>query len=271
MKPKLMLPLLVCPVFSIVMFYCVFIICRSAYRSFEPAAVFTMIGMIYINIVVFWYFDRIKSAFEYKRKSEAAELKIELQKQYFEILDEHQQATDALWHDMKKHINLMKLLINEGQHKITSEYIHQLEAQMDSKVKIIRTEYPVLSALLTEQEQRAKKANIAFDIDVRLASDMRIAPVDLCVILGNLFDNAFEACLFLEVEIVKYIKISIVQRNNAVAIKVENSFFPAMQPERRSGKHGIGLRNVRQTANKYGGKIDVATDNGAFMVSILFP
>ena len=65
---------------------------------------------------------------------------------------------------------------------------------MSDTVKIIRTDYPVLSALLTEQKQRAKRYNIPFNIDVRLESDMKITPVDLCIILGNLFDNALNVC-----------------------------------------------------------------------------
>ena len=67
-----------------------------------------------MNIIMFWYFDRVKASFAYKSKSEAAEIKLELQKQYHDILNEHQRETDKLWHDMKKHINVMKTLVNSG-------------------------------------------------------------------------------------------------------------------------------------------------------------
>ncbi|MPN09045.1 hypothetical protein SDC9_156333 [bioreactor metagenome] len=224
-----------------------------------------------MNIIIFWYFDRVRAAFEYKSKSNAADLKIELQTQYFDVLTEHQRKTDALWHDMKKHISLMKSLLNDGHQDITSEYIHKLETEMSDKIKIIRTEYPVLSALLTEQKQRAKKADIPFDIHVRLGSELKIEPVDLCVILGNLFDNALDACSLLPPEANKNISTSIGQRNNAVAIVFENTYMPTTKPRIRSGKHGLGLKNVRQAISKYNGQMVISEENNIFKASIVFP
>jgi hypothetical protein len=270
-EPKMMLPLLLCQVFSIMLAYYVFVICVEVYGGFRPVALWTMIGVVYMNIIVFWYFDRIKLAFAYKSKNEAAELKLELQKQYFAILEEHQQETDALWHDMKKHIQLMKTLLNQGQQELTSEYMQDLEVEMNDKIKVIRTEQPVLSALLSEQTQRARKAGIRFDLDVRLESEMKIAPVDVCVILGNLYDNAFEACLSLPPDTEKQITGAIIQRHTALVIHIENACGVTAKPRRRAGKHGLGLKNVQRAVNKYGGKMDITSENGIYRVGILVP
>lgn len=267
-EPKLMLPLMLCQVFSIILAYYVFIICIDVFNGFPPIALLAMIGIIYMNIVIFWYFDRVKMAFEYKSKNDIADYKMKLQKEYFEILNKHQQETDALWHDMKKHLSLMKTLINNGQQDITAEYIFELETQMNETIKIIRTDHPVLSALLTEQMQRAKKAGICFDIDVRLNSNMKIDPVDLCVILGNLFDNAFEACELLMPKDEKYIKTSIVQRNHVLIIKIENTYSPDSTTRRRFGKHGFGQKNIRRAIEKYNGKIDINENDGIYEVTI---
>ncbi|MDR3270624.1 MAG: ATP-binding protein [Peptococcaceae bacterium] len=268
---KLMLPLLLCQVFSIMLAYYVFVICVEVYGGFRPVALWTMIGVVYMNIIVFWYFDRIKLAFAYKSKNEAAELKLELQKQYFEILTEHQQETDILWHDMKKHIQLMKTLLNRGQQELTAGYIQELEWEMNDKIKVVRTEHPVLSALLSEQTQRAKKAGIRFELDVRLGSTMKIAPLDLCVILGNLYENAFAACLSLPSETEKQITAAIVQRHTALVIHIENACDATVKPRRRAGKHGLGLKNVQRAVNKYGGKMDIIRENGIYRVEILVP
>ncbi len=267
-EAKLMLPLFLCQVFSIILAYCVYIICTRVFNGFPPVALFTMMGIIYMNIVVFWYFDRVKMAFEYKSRNSVAEYRIELQKEYFELLRKHQQETDALWHDMKKHVSLMKTLINSGRYDVSSEYIRELENQMGDKIKIIRTEYPVLSALLTEQIQRAKKVGIQFDIDVKLNSDMKIAPVDLCIILGNLFDNAFEACELLMPETERNITTSIIQRNNVLIIKVENTYTPADDTRQRLGKHGFGQKNIRQAIAKYNGKMDISKTNNIYRVTL---
>lgn len=266
--PKLMLPLLLCQVFSIILAYYVFIICIDVYNEFPPIALLAMIGILYMNTVVFWYFDRVKMAFEYKSRNEIAEYKMKLQKEYFEILNKHQQETDALWHDMKKHLSVMKTLINNGHQDITAGYIFELETQMNETIKIIRTDYPVLSAVLTEQMQRTKKAGIHFDIDVRLNSNMKIDPVDLCVILGNLFDNAFEACELLMPEVEKNIKAIIIQRNNVLIITIENTYVPISTTRRRFGKHGFGQKNIRHAIAKYNGEIEIIEKNGIYKVTI---
>ena len=270
-ESKAMIPLLLCQVCSIIIAHCIYIISSSIDGRFEGVTLFSVTGILYINIVVFWYFDRIKATFDYLSRIEAEKLNIELKKQYYTALEEHQHEIDALSHDMKKHISLMKTLMNDGQEKITSAYIHELEVQVDSKTKLIRTAYPVLSALLTEQNQRAKKANISYDLDVRLYSDIRIEPVDLCVILGNLFDNALDACMLIPPEENKYIKVDIVQKNNVMVVQIENSYCSMVETRVRSGRHGFGLKNVRQSISKYDGKIKIIEENNVFRVSVLFP
>ena len=270
-EPKLMLPLLLCQVFSITLAHYIFQICSKVYGDFELIALFTMVGLIYINIVVFWYFDRVKIAFELQSKNEAAEYKLELQKKYHETLSLHQQETDRLWHDMKKHINLMKTLINSGHHTITSEYIQELESQMSERIKIVRTDYPVLNALLTEQKQRAKFENVAFEIDVKIESNLKINPVDLCIILGNLYENAFAACALLPLESNRYINTAISQRNGVVTINMQNTYSPNLKPKFHSNKHGLGLKNIKQALLKYNGKIDIIGEEGVYKVSILVP
>lgn len=268
---RMILPLLLCQVVSILLSYYIFIICHNVYGKFSLIAMLSLVGIIYMNAIIFWYFDRIKAAYEYKSRNEAAELKNELQTNYQNLLEQHQKETDALWHDMKKHINLMKSLINSGQSVITSEYVQELEALMGDTVKIIRTEYSILSALLTEQMQRAKKDQIVFDIEVKLESELRMTAVELCIVLGNLFDNAFEAVLHLPPDVNKKIKVSILQRNGAMAISLENPFDPKAKPRKRTRKHGLGLKNVRQVVDKHNGQMKIEDKNNIYKVSIIIP
>lgn len=270
-ESKMMLPLLLCQAFSIILAHYVFIICGEVFNGFSIIALCAMVGIIYINIIIFWYFDRVKAAYEYKCRSEAAELKIALERQYFQILNEHQIETDALWHDMKKHISLMKTLIAEGEHDISSNYIHELETEMDNSIKIIRTNYPVLSALLTEQKRRAMKAEVPYEIEIRLESELKMEPVDLCVILGNLFDNALEACTLLPSEVSRNISAFIGQRNNAISIRFINTYAPQSRSKWHHGKHGLGLKNVQQAIKKYNGKISFVEDTTIFKVFIVVP
>lgn len=267
----MVLPLLLCQIISILLAHYIFLICLDTNQKFDSAALLSMLGIIYINIIIFWYFDRLKIFFEYKSRNEVAEYKLEMQKKYLDMQTLHQKETDALWHDMKKHINLMKSLIDDDQQAITSKYIHELEAQMGETCKIVRTNYPVLSALLTEQVQKAQKAKISLDIDVKLESELKISPVELCIILGNLFDNAFEAIAHLSPDMEKSIKISILQRNGAVLIHIENPFMSKSKAKPRTRKHGYGIKNIRHVVEKNRGNLEIKNDGGLYQVSIIIP
>lgn len=267
----MLIPLLLCQCISVLLAHYVFSICYEIYNSFQINAFFSIAGIMFINIVIFWYFDRVKAAFEYKSQIETAELKLYLQKQYHEVLVEHQRETDALWHDMKKHISLMKLLLRNGYHKITSDYIEDLEEQMSDTITIVRAGIPVLDALLTEQMQQAKKAGIPFEIDVRIEPEIGIAPKDLCVVLGNLFDNALEACLLLPPDVDRHMKATLLQRNHAIAITIKNTYTEAPKQHQGRGKHGLGLKNVREVLNRYNGHMTISQDDGIYEVSILIP
>lgn len=267
-----MLPLLFCQVILIVLAYYIAVVCRNITGTLSIPALAAMIGILYISIVIFWYFDRIKAAFAYKSKSEAAEYKLSLEKQYHTLLAAHQEETDALWHDMKKHIRLLKALIADGQNvALPKNYIHDLEVEMDDSIKIIRTNAPVLSALLTEQKRRTKAAHIPYDIDVRMDAPLKIEAVDLCVMVENLFDNAFEACALMPETSSRHMATKIMQRNNIVAIHFTNTFLPETRKEWHHGHHGLGLRNIEQTVQKYSGQFKTKEKDGIYEASIIIP
>jgi len=270
---KVIFPLLICQGFTIVLAYYVFMIGVEIYRYFNWAVFLSMSGIIYINLIIFWYFDRIRKAFEYKSRQESAEIKLELQKQYYEVLEEHQKETDLLWHDMKKHLGLIKRLVYNGYQNISEEYVQELEDQMNTVSNFVKTSQPVISALLTKEKWKAEKENVEFILNVRLLTDIepKISSVDLCVLVGNIFDNAINACTILPEHSPKYIKAEILQKGCTLVIRTENPYSSNLKVRPRLGKHGLGLKNVHKVVNKYNGNIDIHSEDEVFYVTIIIP
>lgn len=267
---KFALPIIICQICSIMLAYHVFILCFYTYEEFEITGFLSMTSIIYINIVIFWYFDRIKVAYKYKAISEAMEIKLNLQSEYYQTLAEHQKETFALWHDMKKHIDLMRALNNTQQQGLSVSYLDELQDDLSKRLRIVHTEQPIIGALLSEQLKRADREGVTLDLDIRLGSQMKLSPIDLCVIIGNLFDNAFEACATLEYDKSRWIKAEIKQRNQAVFVRISNPISPAKKVK-KSGRHGFGLSNVRKSVNKYAGQFDVGISETEFTATITIP
>lgn len=269
---KRVLPLLLCQVFSIALAHHVFTIGVEVYESFSITVFMSMTGIIYMNIIVFWYFDSIRIALDLQRRNETAEMKLELQKQYYALLEEQQKETDLLHHDIRKHIMLVKALQENGHTSVSDDYVTDLEDHIGSMSYIIQTPQPIISALLTEENRKANNLGIVLNLKVKLSSEIEINPTDLCVLIGNTFDNAIEACAILPPESVKRIDAEIIQKEGLLLISVINPYDPNVKkPSDSNSKHGYGLKNVRKVIAKYGGNIDIEQGAEVFSVRIILP
>ena len=176
-----------------------------------------------------------------------------------------------MWHDIKKHIDLIKALYNTKQNSTAIAYLDELQNDLSRRLRIIQTEDPIIGALLTEQLKRADKEGITFNLDIHLGTQMKLQPIDLCIILGNLFDNAFEACADLDSNCEKLIRIEIKQREQSLFIQMVNSYNSEANKVRRSGRHGFGLNNVKRSVGKYGGQFETNMSKSEYSATIVIP
>jgi len=268
---KLALPLYICPILSLALTYFVFIVGIEIYDYLSIEIFLSLLAILYLNFVVFWYFDSVKSIFDMSLRSEAAEAKLEHQTKYYALFEEHQRDTVAMHHDMRKHILVIKSLICDGQREFAEEYVSELEKRMNQGATLIRTPHPVISALLTELKIKAQKLNVDLEVRVNLISDIRINSTDLCVLIGNLVDNAIEACELLPLNSGAFVKVEIAQRDSKLLIYVENAYSPNSKNPDRSGRHGVGLKNVQKVVGKCGGLMNSNAVNGIYSVRIIIP
>lgn len=112
-------------------------------------------------------------------------------------------------------------------------------------------------------------------------ANLNIQSYDIGVILGNALDNAFEACQKLSAVPGEnpYICLSSFQKGKMFFIEIENSFdgklirrkhseFPVTDKEDKKS-HGIGLTNIKSTAEKYGGAVDWSVNKNVFMLTVM--
>ncbi|MDO4281887.1 MAG: GHKL domain-containing protein [Peptococcaceae bacterium] len=268
---RMFAPLFACQLLSIIIAAYIYRLSSGMLGIFTYLGLIALLCIVYLNVVFYWYFDRIRYTVEYKSRCEAAEYKLSLERKYHALLAQHQADTDALWHDMKKHLRLMKALIAEGESDRSAAYAHDLEARMDGVVKIIRTGEPVLDALLTEEMRRARAANVPFEINARLEGPLAIAAIDLCTILDNLFDNALAASENLADGTAPEIRLSIGQQGGALYIEMTNPYTPKAPLQAPAPRHGLGLKNIRDTVRANGGTFTITDDGQTYHASVILP
>ena len=181
-------------------------------------------------------------------------------------------------HDYKNQMLVTVLMLKNG--KVT-EACNYLSGIVESSIyKIV--EYTGISSIdtvLSEKKRAATEKDICMELDISLSSLCDIDHTDICIILLNLIDNAIEACLKIENEQDKKIKIILKNVNSMVLLKIENSVAQninlkgnnTLLETTKSNKqsHGLGLKIVNSVAEKYNGSLVIKSENNIFTVTVL--
>ena len=110
-------------------------------------------------------------------------------------------------HDYHNHIQTMLALTDKPEE--LRDYLWTLNADLTSVDTVLKTGNVMVDAILNSKLSLIKSKQITVNAKAVVPSELRISEVDLCVIIGNLLDNAMEACLKQENESERFIRIYI--------------------------------------------------------------
>lgn len=194
----------------------------------------------------------------------------------------------SMKHDMKNTLSVVLRLATEkgeSENEELQAYLSELNNTFDGLDFRFKTGNSVIDTLLNMKYHEALRIVPDLQFDVKkllLPSDLVIQSYDVGVILGNALDNAMEACRKLkekEPEAKTFIRLSSFQKDKLLIFKIENSFDGTLKRKRQAGLpetdkadkkvHGIGLANIKNTAEKYQGTMDYKIDGRVFILSVM--
>ena len=165
-----------------------------------------------------------------------------------------------------------------GKKDELSDYLDNLEKDLDSIDIAIRTGNVGLDAILSSKVSIARKNNIDVNCTAKVPSELSVPDVHLCAIVGNLMDNAIEACEKIPAGTApRFIRIYIGLFKSQLYISVTNS---TKEKKRRRlaelvtcklGEHGFGLRRIDRLAERYDGYVNRKNEPGVFATEVMLP
>ena len=204
-----------------------------------------------------------------------------LKKQRDEVQNIYQ--TMRAWrHDYHNHIQSIKAMLAMKKFEELDAYLGTLEQDLDSIDIAIRTGNVGLDAILSSKVSIARKNNIEVNCTAKVPDQLKISDVHLCAIVGNLLDNAIEACEKIKSDEgnqfpQKFIRIYIGMFKQQLYISVSNS-TNAKHRRRlnelvtsKLGEHGFGLRRIDKIAEQYDGFINRKNEPGIFATEVMLP
>lgn len=201
-----------------------------------------------------------------------------------ELIDTHYQEVETMYkkmrgwrHDYKNHIQTMKVLADKGDLEAIKEYLNKLEDDLSTVDMVVKTGNAMADAILNSKISLAKSKGINVKVDAHVPVKLKMSELDLCVILGNLFDNAIEASMSLPEE-ERLIRVYMVMKNTQLYISFTN--FTAVKKQIKQSNlfkttkgdgHGFGLIRIDGIIEKLDGYLSRNSEDGAFTTEILIP
>lgn len=213
-----------------------------------------------------------KKQLEYKM--EAVNHQLALQRLEFQRIAENDALIKAQRHDLRHQLTVLKVFYDRNDREKLGNYLKVLNAKLPAEREAPLCENYAVNAVASYYADMAKRAGA--DNSVSLSVPLFLPPEfesDLCVIIGNLMENAAEACARMNGED-RFIRVNSHLKYRILTITVDNSFEGTLRQKggvflssKRNGE-GIGLSSVSAVAKKYGGNAKFEERDGVFQSSV---
>lgn len=276
-SPAASLILFLLPISSTLIIYAIL----YALAEYELGQVFLtllLIGIVVLlfsNIAVFWVYE-----FTLKTQSRNMELEYEKQKlkssaEYYDLLNEQNESSRIVMHDIKRHLNAIKSIAGDDA---VTEYIDNFIEDFSVNKSVDYCYNPMVNSIVNRYKSVCDRLGVKMNIDIRSADFSFMSEPDITALLDNLLENAVEAAQNTENGFIDF--SAFVRKNKYLSMQLTNSVknIIAVKNNRiasskKSGSiHGTGLKSIQRVVKKYDGEINMCFNEGdmTFTSNVVF-
>ena len=180
-------------------------------------------------------------------------------------------------HDYHNHLQSLKGYLSLNKVEQMKDYLNELETDLDSIDTLYHSGNLQLDSILNAKLAIAEKGQIRIHCDASIPPQLHVSDLDLCVILGNLLDNAIESCRKINDPDERFIRVYIGILKKQLYISITNATSETVKQRTdhyfttKRGDHGHGLKRVDQVVKKYDGYLNRQNEPGVFATEIVLP
>ena len=180
-------------------------------------------------------------------------------------------------HDYHNHLQSLKGYLSLNKVEQMKNYLNELERDWDSIDTLYHSGNLQLDSILNAKLAIAEKGQIRIHCDASIPPQLHVSDLDLCVILGNLLDNAIESCRKIKDSDERFIRVYIGILKKQLYISITNATSETVKQRTdhyfttKRGDHGHGLKRVDQVVKKYDGYLNRQNEPGVFATEIVLP
>lgn len=237
-----------------------------------PILITTLLMAVSFFVIIsrlFSYMAKIEEANETERKLAES---LALQRKSFEELLQSFESGRHYRHDMRHHLVALAGMARQNNSVEILEYIQKLYDTTELSTPSMYCKNPALNAVISEFVNRAKNIGCKIEHKIVIPEKIPFDIPDVCVIISNALENALHACekcpedtrrIKLTVDFSDECKFKVLVKNSCVDnVNIDSSGLPIIS--KHDGDHGIGIRSVKRTVEKYNGFVSCSCENGEF-------
>ena len=178
-------------------------------------------------------------------------------------------------HDIRHHITVMSSYLSKGEYDKLEKYLNSYKRSLPDDSSISLCENDAINALLVYFAGLSKDGNIDFQVRAKIPDDIGIEENDVCVVLGNLLENALHAAYVYKGND-KLISVAIDYSNGCMLIAIDNTFDGKLKKSidgslltTKTDGSGVGLESVKNIAKVYNGLFKYEVKDNKFCVSVM--
>ena len=233
------------------------------------------LGIYFISsiVIILLVFSLVlKLGENYHQKNEISLL--ELQNEMMIRTEKNTEQVFNMWrgsiHDYKHKIFAIRHWLEEGNVDNVKEFVEQECENLTQKMFYVKTGNSAVDSIINTKQKIAEEKGIIFSSNISLPAEYAVSDMDMVCVLGNLIDNAIEAC---EKQTSKYIEVDISEVKKMILIKIVNSYNgekndTSVTSKKEKTMHGIGIKNVKKIVAKYKGAYDMECEDDEVVTTV---
>jgi two-component system sensor histidine kinase AgrC len=242
------------------------------------ASISVLVCIFFNNFINYYMYANLSNKAKMEAKLQIMQHKKEFDYSLFKDSKENHDKIMRLQHDINNHLIHILYCIKSKKYDKAIEYINEISKTSMAFLEHIHLSNEMLNYIINAKMDAAASKSIKFIGNIEDIKHPILNDFDLCILLGNILDNAIEASQNEKINN-RYIIMDIYNFSGYEIFEVKNKISSSILDKNRmltsskSNKilHGYGLKQIRTIIEKYYGHLDIYERNNYFILKVMIP
>ena len=258
---------------------CTLLVLRQVYSCPQEQRVWQICLLILnlVDVAALILLDYLEENAENREKLIAANERTHVQDENIQALSQAYAGQRKMTHDFRANLSTLSELLENERIDDAKEFLSELNVRQSERILLINSHNAAIDAVLNQKGYIGGKSGIDMRFRVNDLSELKIPRVDVTIVLGNVIDNAMEACANLS-EQDRWVSIQILYSKNMLSllivnpsenVQISNGHIPTTKQDPLL--HGFGISNVKDILEKHHAEYLFTYEDGRFIFSADWP